>query len=70
MVRQVNKGDRVEVTARMPNEPDPIPVGTRGTVEEAFPQLNQIWVDWDEQPDGTKRSLILLFTDPFKIVRE
>lgn len=52
----------------MPNDPDPIPVGTEGTVtggsEPSFNMAGQIWVEWDNG-----RSLILLTTDPYTIVR-
>lgn len=63
------KGDRVEMTGIMPNDPDPIPVGMRGTVEEVVPAVGQIWVDWDADSEGRKRSLILLPTDPFRVVQ-
>lgn len=61
-------GDRVRVTGVMPNDPDPIPVGTTGTVTGVGDRLfrdspTQIFVDWD-----IKRSLILLDSDPFEVV--
>jgi Domain of unknown function (DUF4314) len=59
----VQKGDRVRMTGIMPNDPDPIPVGMEGTVEEVVPEFNQIWVKWDGD-----RSLILLMDDPFMVV--
>lgn len=35
----------------MPNDPDPIPVGTEGTVvggyDDPYGDLSQIWVKWD-----------------------
>lgn len=37
-------GDRIELE-RMENDPDPIPVGTRGTV--AGGNGLQVYVDWD-----------------------
>jgi hypothetical protein len=41
-------GDRVRLV-RMADDPDPIPVGTTGTVVGVYPQSNwtQIDVDWD-----------------------
>lgn len=64
--RGLKPGDRVRMTGRMPDDPDPIPVGTEGTVRELtgtarFPQID---VDWDNG-----RSLFLLPTDPYRIVR-
>lgn len=50
----------------MPNDPDPIPVDTTGTVTEVSPPINgvrQICVDWDSD-----RSLFLLSTDPFRVI--
>lgn len=61
-------GDRVKITGTMPNDPCPLPVGLTGTVEMVNATVRQIYVDWDEEPDGRKRSLILLTTDPFAIV--
>lgn len=59
-------GDRVEMTGIMADDPDPIPVGTQGTVNWVGPTSivpQQFGVDWD-----IKRSLILLSVDPFRIV--
>ena len=53
-------GDRIRIVGIMPNDPDPIPVGTEGTVTSVNPTVGQIYVDWD-----INRSLILLTTDPF-----
>jgi hypothetical protein len=66
------KGDRIEVTGPMVNEPDPIPVGSRGTVlytGNVGTPYEQVYVDWDESPDGWKRSLILIPED-YGIVRK
>lgn len=46
-------GTRVELVA-MPDDPDPVPVGSRGTVVGGF-RGEQIWVDWDNG-----RSLMLI----------
>lgn len=61
-------GDRIEVYGILPNDPDPITVGTRGTVTsvdkigDAFVQYG---IDWD-----TDRYLMLLDTDPFRVVND
>lgn len=41
-------GDRIKLK-RMPDDPDPIPVNTLGTVTGFFedPDCGQVWVDWD-----------------------
>lgn len=46
-------GDTIELVA-MPDDPDPIPVGTRGVVREVvdLDDFYQLWVDWE-----IKRSL-------------
>ena len=56
------------MTGIMPNDPNPLPVGLTGTVTEVNLAVRQIYVDWDTEPDGRKRSLILLTTDPFRII--
>lgn len=61
-------GDRVRMTGVMQNDPDPMPVGATGTVTEANPDVRQIYVDWDADEDGRKRSLILLMDDPFEVL--
>jgi len=56
-------GDRVRMVGLMPDDPDPIEVGTEGTVTGIGGSIGgrvQIFVEWD-----TSRSLILLDTDPF-----
>lgn len=65
-------GDRVRMVGVMSNDPAPMDVGAEGTVVDVGHELpsawgsgRQIFVDWD---DG--RSLILLSTDPFVVVRE
>lgn len=59
-------GDRVRVTGRMPDEPNPIPIGTVGTVTEVLnegTQFAQMVVDWDNG-----RGLMLLPSDPFMVL--
>lgn len=54
-------GDRVKIAGIMPNEPDPLPIGTMGTVVRVLESTGQIDVDWDNG-----RSLFLLAdVDPF-----
>jgi len=64
----VKAGDRVEMTGIMRDEPSPIPIGTRGTVTETNMQFKQIYVDWDPDARGVRRTLILLTTDPFRVI--
>ena len=63
--RGVKPGDRVRMTGRMPQDPDPIPVGQEGTVQELVgtPRYPQIDVKWD-----SGRTLYLLPSDPFRVV--
>lgn len=63
-------GDRVRVTGVMADDPDPIPVGTEGTVTGANADVGQIYVDWDAEPGRRPRGLILLTSDPYTIVRK
>lgn len=56
-------GDRVRLTGVMPEDPDPLPIGTTGSVTAINPDTHQIIVTWD-----FPRSLILLTTDPFEII--
>ncbi|WP_280507842.1 DUF4314 domain-containing protein [Nocardia flavorosea] len=57
-------GDRVRVTGLLPGDPDPLDLGTTGTVTGIGAQgAGQIFVDWDNG-----RALILLATDPFDIL--
>lgn len=57
--------DRVKMIGLMPDDPNPIPVGTEGTVIKVVPEVGQIYVHWD---NGSK--LILLTTDPYKILHD
>lgn len=56
-------GDTIRVTGVMPDDPDPMLIGSSGIVTEVNPEVRQIHVDWH---DG--RRLILVATDPFEIV--
>lgn len=56
-------GHRVRVTGIQPNDPDPMPVGSEGTVVGGNGE--QIWVRWDNG-----RSLILLTDDPYEVLPE
>lgn len=57
----VRPGDRVKIAGVMPNEPDPLPIGTMGTVVRVLESSGQIDVKWDNG-----RSLFLLAdVDPF-----
>lgn len=60
-------GDRIRLLA-MPNDPDPVPVGSTGTVSHVFPPTSlggqQVGVEWDNG-----RSLLLLVgVDQFEIL--
>ncbi len=56
-------GTRVRVTGTMPNDPDPMPIGSTGTVTGG--NGGQIWVRWDD----SQRSLILLPDDPYEVIQ-
>jgi predicted RecA/RadA family phage recombinase len=64
---KVKVGDRIEMTGVMPDDPAPMEVGAGGVVtginESIYSLPTQIYVDWDNG-----RSLILLESDPFKVV--
>lgn len=65
----VKKGDRVRITGVMPGDPDPLPIGSTGTVDyvNELPGhgSDQIMVQWDPE---VGRSLILLAADPFEVI--
>lgn len=63
--RNVKAGDRVRITGVQPEDPNPMPIGAEGTVIEAHEDTGQTLVDWDPK---VGRSLILLTTDPFKVI--
>lgn len=56
------EGTRIEITGPMPDEPDPIPIGTKGIVTGG--NGSQLHVDWD-----SGRTLILLVArDPYRVL--
>ena len=59
MQTRLNKGDRIRLVS-MPKDPDPIPVGSLGTVVDVHDHLNwtQVEVDWDNG-----RTLMLTMPD-------
>lgn len=61
-------GDRVRITGAMPEEPNPLPVGTEGTVTWVGQWISdltrQVGVDWD---NGSR--LLLLGSDPYQVLR-
>lgn len=62
---KVVKGDRIALV-EMPNDPDPIPVGTRGWVTEVVEsggECIQLWVNWD-----IDRSLCLVPGDVVRVL--
>lgn len=67
---EVDEGYRIELVT-MPNDPDPIPTGTRGQVThivEYGGERRQLWVDWDPGVEGIKRSLCLVPGDEFRVL--
>lgn len=60
------EGDRVRVTGILPGDPDPLPIGSEGTVTMTLNEQTahaQVCVKWDNG-----RSLMLLPNDPFTVV--
>ncbi|WP_141120054.1 DUF4314 domain-containing protein [Mycobacterium malmoense] len=57
-------GDRVQITSTMPDERDPLPVGTAGTVVRVLDSSRQVDVEWD---DG-RTLLLLLDIDPYQVI--
>ena len=69
--QHVETGDEIVMTGTMTNDPDPMPVGARGTVIQVVPgqgYADQILVAWDPETAGN-RSLILLGSDPFAVTK-
>lgn len=66
----VKPGDRVQITGLMPDDPDPIPIGSTGTVVRVN-SAGQADVDWDvaNPKTGVKRQLMLLLdVDPYQVI--
>lgn len=66
------KGDKIELI-EMPDDPNPIPCGTTGTVKYVSPTLDQgknaftqVWVDWD----NGSRLMLCVPPDRFRIIDE
>lgn len=58
-------GDVVEIVGILPNDPDPLPIGLRGTVTRVTTgSLAQITVTWHD----STRTLMLLPGDPFIVL--
>lgn len=57
-------GDRVQITGVMPDDPDPLPVGTTGTVVRLYDSARQADVDWD----NGRALLLLLDVDPYRVI--
>lgn len=55
------EGARVEVTGVMPDDPDPMPIGARGTVVGG--NGSQLFVQWDNN-----RTMALLTSDPYRVI--
>lgn len=58
----LSEGMRVRVTGVMPDDPNPLPVGTEGTVHHG--NGGQIWVKWD---NGSTLAL-LVGRDPYEVL--
>lgn len=57
-------GDRVQITGVMPDDPDPLPVGTTGTVVRLLDSGRQADVDWD----NGRALLLLVDVDPYRLI--
>lgn len=57
-------GDRVRITGTMPDDPDPLPIGTTGTVLRLLDSGRQADVDWD----NGRTLLLLLDVDPYQVI--
>jgi hypothetical protein len=67
------KGDRIELIA-MRDEPDPLPPGATGTVENVRShdfgprdQFDQIWVKWDA-PHAHRTLMLSVPPDSFRVI--
>jgi hypothetical protein len=68
-VRTLKAGDRVEVTGVMPNDPDPLPIGSRGTVRNVFDPGSR-WEQVDVVWDNGRTLMLLGGVDPYELVEE
>lgn len=62
----VQPGDRIRVTGAMPDEPNPVPVGTQGTVVGVNVWAQQADVKWDHG----RRLFLLLDVDPYEVIAQ
>lgn len=62
-------GKTVEITGVM-YDPAPLEVGLKGVVQDVNESFGQIYVDWEEDSRGYKRTLILLADDPFVVLQD
>jgi hypothetical protein len=61
---ELRPGSRVQITGLMPHDPDPLPVGSTGTVQRADHSARQADVHWDNG-----RTLFLLIdVDPYEVI--
>lgn len=58
-------GTRVELTGPMNDDPDPIPVGSRGTATGG--NGSQLFVAWD---NGRTTLMLLVGEDSYRVIRE
>lgn len=68
---KVHVGDRVQITGVMPDEPNPVPVGTQGTVVGVNLWAQQADVKWDVVNPVTgkpRRLFLLLDVDPYQVI--
>ena len=65
MTTPIRRGDRIRLLS-MPDDPDPIPAGSTGTIESVTEgPLGQVWVRWD-----SGRSLALVpGVDRFEVIK-
>lgn len=56
------EGTRIEITGRMPDEPDPLPIGSTGTVTGG--NGGQLHVQWD----NGRTLMVLVGRDPYRVV--
>jgi hypothetical protein len=62
-MNDVQPGDHVRITGTMPDDPDPLPIGTTGTVRRVL-DSGQADVDWD----NGRSHLLLLDVDPYEVI--